>query len=104
MTGIQCGAGPRITDIPFLHFRRPKLPNRERDVTIARKTDIFLEVSFRRLASAGRFGGPADDESGFVITNAEDINDRSQIVAQGYEPNAPTAQPAFLLNPTRSAR
>src|SRR5271165_3562812 len=32
-----------------------ELTNRERDVTIARETDIFLEVSLRRLASAGRF-------------------------------------------------
>jgi hypothetical protein len=35
--------------------------NRERRVTIARKTDIFLGVSLRRLASAGRFRRPADD-------------------------------------------
>ena len=31
-------------------------------------------------------------ESGFVITNAEDINDRGQIVAQGYETSNPTAK------------
>ncbi len=45
---------------------------------------------------------PAD--SGIVITNAEDINDRGQIVAQGYETSTPTAQLALLLNPTRPAR
>ena len=27
-----------------------EIPNRERDVTTARETDIFLEVSLRRLA------------------------------------------------------
>ena len=43
-------------------------------------------------------------ESGFVITGAEDINDRGQIVAQGYETSSPTAHLALLLNPTRSAR
>jgi probable HAF family extracellular repeat protein len=43
-------------------------------------------------------------ESGFVITNAEDINDRGQIVAQGHETSSPTAHLALLLNPTRSAR
>jgi probable HAF family extracellular repeat protein len=43
-------------------------------------------------------------ESGFVITNAEDVNDRGQIVAQGYETSTPTAQLALLLNPTRSTR
>jgi hypothetical protein len=37
------------------------LPNRELDVTIARETDIFLEVSPRRLTSAGRFGREAAD-------------------------------------------
>ncbi len=45
---------------------------------------------------------PAD--SGLVITNAEDINDRGRIVAQGYETSSPTAHLALLLNPTRSAR
>ena len=43
-------------------------------------------------------------ESGFVITGADDINDRGQIVAQGYETSSPTAHLAILLNPTRSAR
>jgi len=43
-------------------------------------------------------------ESGFVITNAEDINDRGQIVAQGYETSSPTSDLALLLNPTRSGR
>jgi probable HAF family extracellular repeat protein len=45
---------------------------------------------------------PAD--SGLVITDAEDINDRGQIVAQGYETSSPTTHVALLLNPTRSAR
>jgi probable HAF family extracellular repeat protein len=43
-------------------------------------------------------------ESGFVITNAEDINDRGQIVAQGYATSSPTAALALLLDPTRSVR
>jgi hypothetical protein len=43
-------------------------------------------------------------KSGFVITNAEDINDRGQIVAQGYKTSSPTAELALLLNPGRSAR
>ncbi len=43
-------------------------------------------------------------ESGVVITNAEDVNERGQIVAQGYETNNPTTHLAFLLNPIRSAR
>ncbi len=43
-------------------------------------------------------------ESGFVITRADDINDRGQIVAQGYETSSPTVDRALLLNPTRSAR
>ncbi len=43
-------------------------------------------------------------ESGFVITNAEDINDRGQIAAQGYATSSPTAQLALLLSPARSAR
>jgi probable HAF family extracellular repeat protein len=43
-------------------------------------------------------------ESGFVITNAEDINDRGQIVAQGYQTSSPTANLAILLNPTRPVR
>jgi probable HAF family extracellular repeat protein len=44
---------------------------------------------------------PAD--SGYVITKGDDINDRGQIVAQGYETSDPTAHVALLLNPTRSA-
>jgi hypothetical protein len=55
------GAGPRITDIPFLPFRRHKLPNRERNVTIAHETDIFLTVDLRRPASPGRHLRGADD-------------------------------------------
>jgi probable HAF family extracellular repeat protein len=43
-------------------------------------------------------------QSGFVITNAQDINDRGQIVAQGYKTSSPNADLALLLNPTRSAR
>jgi probable HAF family extracellular repeat protein len=43
-------------------------------------------------------------ESGVVITDADDINDRGQIVAYGYETISPTTQLALLLNPTRSAR
>ncbi len=35
---------------------------------------------------------------------ANDINDRGQIVAQGYETSSPTDFFALLLNPTRSAR
>jgi hypothetical protein len=42
--------------------------------------------------------------SSFVVANAEDINNRGQIVAQGYETSSPTAQLALLLNATRSAR
>jgi probable HAF family extracellular repeat protein len=42
--------------------------------------------------------------SGFVITDADDINDRGQIVALGYETSAPTDHLALLLDPTRSAR
>jgi probable HAF family extracellular repeat protein len=45
---------------------------------------------------------PAD--SGLVITNAMDINNRGQIVAQGYERSHPTTDLALLLNPTRFAR
>jgi hypothetical protein len=37
--------------------RRRELPNRELDVTIARKTDIFLEINPCRLASAAQSGG-----------------------------------------------
>ena len=43
-------------------------------------------------------------ESGYVITRPTGINDRGQIVAQGYETNAPTVHVALLLSPTRSAR
>jgi hypothetical protein len=39
-----------------------------------------------------------------VITRPDGINDRGQIVAQGYETNAPTVHVALLLSPTRSAR
>jgi probable HAF family extracellular repeat protein len=42
--------------------------------------------------------------SGIVITGADDINDRGQIIAQGYETSAPSDHLALLLNPTRSAR
>jgi probable HAF family extracellular repeat protein len=41
-------------------------------------------------------------QSGFVITTADDINDRGQIVAQGYETSSPTVHLALLLNPRRS--
>ena len=43
-------------------------------------------------------------ESGFVITNADDINDRGQIAAEGYETSASTTHVALLLTPTRSGR
>jgi hypothetical protein len=43
-------------------------------------------------------------ESGTVITAADDINDRGQIVAHGYETSSPTVHLALLLNPTGSAR
>ena len=33
-------------------------------------------------------------ESGYVITRSDDINDRGQIVTQGYETNAPTVHVA----------
>jgi probable HAF family extracellular repeat protein len=42
--------------------------------------------------------------SGIVITRAEDINDRGQIVANGYETKTPTVELALLLSPERSAR
>ena len=45
---------------------------------------------------------PAD--SGLVIVNAEDINDRGQIVAQAYATASPTVHLALLLNPARSGR
>ncbi len=41
--------------------------------------------------------------SGFVITGADAINDRGQIVAQGYETSSPAVERALLLNPRRSA-
>ena len=43
-------------------------------------------------------------QSGFVVTNAQDINNRGQIVALGYETSSPTAQLALLLTPSRAAR
>jgi hypothetical protein len=39
-----------------------------------------------------------------VITSANDINDRGQIVADGYRTSTPTVQLALLLEPTRLAR
>jgi probable HAF family extracellular repeat protein len=42
--------------------------------------------------------------SGIVITSAENINDRGQIVAVGFETRTPTVELALLLSPTRSAR
>jgi probable HAF family extracellular repeat protein len=42
--------------------------------------------------------------SGFVITNAQDINDRGQIVAEGYETSSPRDHLALLLNPSRPSR
>jgi probable HAF family extracellular repeat protein len=39
--------------------------------------------------------------SGIVITSANDINDRGQIVADGYATSAPNVQLALLLEPTR---
>jgi probable HAF family extracellular repeat protein len=41
--------------------------------------------------------------SGVVITSANDINDRGQIVADGYATSSPTVQLALLLDPKRSA-
>jgi probable HAF family extracellular repeat protein len=41
-------------------------------------------------------------QSGIVIVYADDINDRGQIVAQGYDTRSPTSHLALLLNPTRS--
>ena len=43
-------------------------------------------------------------ESGLVITDAEDMNDRGQIVAQRYETSDPTTDLALLLDSTRSDR
>ncbi len=43
-------------------------------------------------------------DSGFVIAAASGINDRGQILAQGYETSSPNADLALLLNPSRSAR
>jgi probable HAF family extracellular repeat protein len=42
--------------------------------------------------------------SGHVSTNAQDINDRGQIVAQGYETSDPTAHLALLLKPGSRAQ
>jgi hypothetical protein len=48
---------------------------------------------------------PADPPQGsFVINYANDINDRGQIVAQGYKMSSPTDYFALLLKPTRSAK
>jgi probable HAF family extracellular repeat protein len=41
-------------------------------------------------------------QSGFVITTADDINDRGQIAVRGYKTSAPTRHLALLLNPRRS--
>ncbi len=40
-------------------------------------------------------------QSGFVITTADDINNRGQIAVQGYKTSAPTTHLALLLNPRR---
>jgi probable HAF family extracellular repeat protein len=42
--------------------------------------------------------------SGIVITDAQDINDRGEIAADGYATASPTVQLALLLVPTRRAR
>jgi probable HAF family extracellular repeat protein len=42
--------------------------------------------------------------SGFVITNAQDINDCGQIAAEGYEAGSPHTDLALLLSPGRPAR
>jgi probable HAF family extracellular repeat protein len=42
--------------------------------------------------------------SGIVITDAEDINNRGDIAAVGYVMSTPSVRLAFLLKPTRSAR
>jgi len=42
--------------------------------------------------------------SGIVITNAQDINDRGQIAAQGFEANSPATDVAVLLSPKRSSK
>jgi probable HAF family extracellular repeat protein len=42
--------------------------------------------------------------SGIVITSAENINNRGQIIANGYKTGTPTVNLALLLSPTRSAR
>jgi hypothetical protein len=39
----------------------PEIAHHERDVTIARETDIFLKVSLRHLASSGQFRRGAAD-------------------------------------------
>ena len=47
----ECVAAQRGDEQPWCR----ELPNPEGNVTVARETDIFLEVSLRRLASACRF-------------------------------------------------
>ncbi len=42
--------------------------------------------------------------SHIVITSAESINDRGQIVAVGYDTRTPRVELALLLSPTRSGR
>jgi probable HAF family extracellular repeat protein len=42
--------------------------------------------------------------SGIVITNAEDINNRGEIAAEGYATSSPSVLLALLLKPTRSPR
>jgi probable HAF family extracellular repeat protein len=42
--------------------------------------------------------------SGMVITDAQDINDRGQIAADGYATSAPSIELALLLTPTRRNR
>jgi probable HAF family extracellular repeat protein len=45
---------------------------------------------------------PAD--SGIVITNAQDINDRGEIAAEGYATSSPSVHLALLLEPMRAGR
>ena len=42
--------------------------------------------------------------SGIVITNAQDINDRGEIAAEGYATSSPSVHLALLLEPMRSGR
>ncbi len=42
--------------------------------------------------------------SRIVITNAQDINDRGEIAAEGYATSDPTVHMAFLLEPMRPGR